>query len=201
MDLPIEVRGQATEREHLDALTAMQRRVGTRGRALVLCLGVPLCLVAVSVLSGATLEQALFANLFWLVFGALLALVGLPIARRETVRSMVKGNPDATAPTLYRFTAEGFEERECPVEVTIKWGSIQEALWTAHPTAVHRANQATTQMRSWRPASSTRFASCLGSAWEPRGPPATSNRDPDSDTTPFSGGSPGGDLSRNLSGQ
>ena len=130
MDLPIEVRGQATEREHLEALTVMQRRVGSGWRALVLCLGVPLCLVAVSVLSGGTLEQALVANLFWLVFGALLVFVSLPIARRETVRSMVKGNPDATAPTLYRFTAEGFEERECPVEVTIKWGSIQEALWT-----------------------------------------------------------------------
>jgi hypothetical protein len=56
--------------------------------------------------------------------------VGLPLARRQTVRALIAGNPDATAPALYRFTDRGFEERECPVEVSIGWSAVTEVLET-----------------------------------------------------------------------
>jgi hypothetical protein len=70
------------------------------------------------------------ANLFWIVLGPLMLFLGVPLTTRRTVRLLTKGNPPATAPQLYRFTETGFEERECPVEVTIAWSAITDAVET-----------------------------------------------------------------------
>jgi hypothetical protein len=68
-------------------------------------------------------------NVFWIVLGAWM-LLALPFAARWAARSVIKGNPAATAPQLYRFTDAGFEERECPVEVSIAWSAITDAVET-----------------------------------------------------------------------
>jgi hypothetical protein len=83
-----------------------------------------------SLLAGRSLKHALIANVFWIVFGPLMLFLGLPLATRRTVRFLTKGNPAATAPQLYRFTETGFEERECPVEVSIAWSAITDAVET-----------------------------------------------------------------------
>jgi hypothetical protein len=128
--LPIEVRGQPTERDHLDALRVVQRRFGSPWLAPALFLGGPALIVVMTVLGGKSLQHAVIANLFWIVVGPLMLFLGLPSATRQTVRFLTKRNPTATAPQLYRFTETGFEERECPVEVSIAWSAITDAVET-----------------------------------------------------------------------
>jgi hypothetical protein len=127
--LPIEVRGQPTERDHLDGVRVVQRRLHSRGLGAALSLGVPVLIVASSLLAGSSLKAALFANVFWIVLG-LVVFLGLPVATRRTVRSVTRGNPAMTAPQLYRFTEDGFEERECPVEISIRWSAVTDAVET-----------------------------------------------------------------------
>lgn len=128
--LPIEVRGQPTERDHLDALRVVQRRLQSRWLGPALLLGGPALIVAGSLLAGRSLEHALIANLFWIVLGPLILFLGIPLATTRTVRSVTRGNPAATAPQLYRFTEDGFEERECPVEVSVRWSAMTDAVET-----------------------------------------------------------------------
>jgi hypothetical protein len=128
--LPIEVRGRPTERDHLDALRVVRRRLGSPRLAPVFFLGGPALIVVMSLLAGRSLKHALIANVFWIVLGPLMLFLGLPLATRRTVRSLAKGNPAATSPQLYRFTDTGFEERECPVEVSIAWPAITDAVET-----------------------------------------------------------------------
>lgn len=128
--MPIEVRGQPTERDHLEALRVVQRRLPSRWVAPALFLGGPAAIVALSLIRGQSPEQALIGNLFWLVFGPLMLFLGLPLMTRRTARFVTKVNPAATAPQLYRFTEAGFEERECPVEVSIAWPAMTDALET-----------------------------------------------------------------------
>lgn len=128
--LPIEVRGQLTERDHLDALRVVQRRLGSRWWSYALFLGGPAFIVVMSLLGGMSLKHAVIANMFWIVVGPLMLFLGLPMATRRTVRTLTKGNPPATAPQLYRFTETGFEERECPVDVSIAWSAIADAVET-----------------------------------------------------------------------
>jgi hypothetical protein len=128
--LPIEVRGQLTERDHLDALRVVQRRLGSRWWSYALFLGGPAFIVVVTMLGGMSLQHAVIVNMFWIVVGPLMLFVGLPLSTRQTVRFLTKGNPAATAPQLYRFTETGFEERECPVEVSIAWSAIVDAVET-----------------------------------------------------------------------
>jgi hypothetical protein len=128
--LPIEVRGQLTERDHLDALRFVKRRYPSRWAAPSLFLGGPAVMVVMTVLGGMSLQRALIWNIFWIVVGPLILFFGLPRATRQSVRFLIKTNPAATAPQLYRFTESGFEERECPVEVGIAWSAITEAVET-----------------------------------------------------------------------
>jgi len=128
--MAIEVRAQPTEGDHLDALRVVQRRLGGGWLAPALLLGGPALIVGMTMLGGRSLEQALTANVFWIVLGPLLLFVGLPRITRQTVRATIKGNPATTAPTLYRFTETGFEERECPVEVSVGWPAIADAVET-----------------------------------------------------------------------
>jgi hypothetical protein len=126
--LPIEVRGQPTERDHLDALRVVQPRLGSRWWGYALFLGGPALIVVMTMLGGMPFKHAVFVNMFWIVVGPLMLFFGLPMATRQTVRTLAKRNPPATAPQLYRFTETGFEERECPVEVSVAWSAITEAL-------------------------------------------------------------------------
>jgi YcxB-like protein len=128
--LPIEVRGQLTERDHLDALRVVQHRLGSRWWSYALFLGGPAFIVVMTMLGGMSLQHAVIVNMFWIVVGPLMLFVGLPLSTRQTVRFLTKGNPAATAPQLYRFTETGFEERECPVEVSIAWSAIADAVET-----------------------------------------------------------------------
>jgi hypothetical protein len=128
--LLIEVRGQLTERDHLDALRIVKRRFPSRWAAPALFLGGPAVIVVMTVLGGMSLQHAVIVNMFWIVVGPLILFVGLPLSTRQTVRFLTKGNPAATAPQLYRFTETGFEERECPVEVSIAWSAIADAVET-----------------------------------------------------------------------
>jgi len=128
--LPIEVRGQPTERDHLDAVGVVQRRLGSHWWSYALFLGGPVLIVVMYMLGGMPFTHAVVANMFWIVFGPLMLFLGLPMATRRTVRTLAKGNPPATAPQLYRFTETGFEERDCPVEVSVAWSAITEALET-----------------------------------------------------------------------
>jgi hypothetical protein len=128
--LPIEVRGQLTERDHLDALRIMKRRFPSRWAAPTLFLGGPVVMVVMTVLGGMSLQHAVIWNMFWVVVGPLILFVGLPLSTRQTVRFLTKSNPAATAPQLYRFTESGFEERECPVEVSIAWSAVTDAVET-----------------------------------------------------------------------
>lgn len=126
---PIEFRGQATPRDHLDALRVIERRHGSRWITPAICLGVPAFFVVMSLMGGKSLTEALIANVFWLVLFGLI-LLALPFAARWAARSVTKGNPATTAPVLYRFTEVGFEERECPVEVNVTWSAITDAVET-----------------------------------------------------------------------
>jgi hypothetical protein len=126
---PIEVRGQPTEGDHLDALRVVERRLGSRWVSPAVFLGGPTVFVAMSLLGGRSLEHAVLTNMFWIVLG-LVFFLGLPIAARRTARSLIKGNPASTAPQLYRFSETGFEESECPVEVRIPWSAIADAVET-----------------------------------------------------------------------
>jgi hypothetical protein len=128
--LPIEVRGQPTERDHLDALRVVRRRLPDRWLGPLLFLGGPALIVVGSLLAGRSLQHALMANLFWIVLGPLVLLLGVPLTTRQTVRRLARSNPGATAPQLYRFTETGFEERECPVEVSIAWSAMTDAVET-----------------------------------------------------------------------
>jgi len=83
-----------------------------------------------SLLAGMSLTHALMANVFWIVLGPLILFLGIPLATKQTVHSVTKGNPAATAPQLYRFTEDGFEERECPVEISMRWSAISDAVET-----------------------------------------------------------------------
>jgi hypothetical protein len=126
--LPIEVRGQLTERDHLDALRIMKRRFPARWAAPTLFLGGPAVMVVMTVLGGMSLQHAVIWNIFWIVVGPLILFVGLPLSTRQAVRFSTKNNPAATAPQLYRFTESGFEERECPVEIRVAWSAITDAV-------------------------------------------------------------------------
>lgn len=128
--IPIEARGRLTESDHLEALRVVQRRLSRRWEAPALFLGLPLLFVGMSMLGGLPLKHALIANVFWLVAGPLMLFVGLPLGIRRTVRIVARDNPAATAPQLYRFTESGFEERECPVEVSVGWSAITDAVET-----------------------------------------------------------------------
>jgi hypothetical protein len=128
--LPIEVRGQPTERDHLDALRIMQRRYPARWAAPALFLGGPALMVVMTVLGGMSLQHAIIWNMFWIVVGPLIFFVGLPSVTRQSARFVARNNPAATAPQLYRFTENGFEERECPVEVSMAWSAITDAVET-----------------------------------------------------------------------
>jgi hypothetical protein len=128
--LPIEVRGQLTERDHLDALRVLKRRFPARWAAPTLFLGGPAVMVAMTVLGGMSLQHAVIWNMFWIVVGPLILFVGLPLSTRQSVRFLTKSNPAATAPQLYRFTESGFEEREGPVEVSIAWSGMTDAVET-----------------------------------------------------------------------
>ncbi|HUR95880.1 MAG TPA: YcxB family protein [Gemmatimonadales bacterium] len=128
--MTIDVRGQPTAQDHWDALQVVQRRLGYRWVAPTLCVGGPALLVLVSLVSGRSFQHALFVNVFWIVLGGLI-LIAMPLTHRRNLRALLRGNPDATAPVLYRFTDRGFEERECPVEVSIAWPEIREAVETA----------------------------------------------------------------------
>jgi hypothetical protein len=127
--LPIEVRGQPTERDHLDALRVVERRLGSRWASPAVFLGGPMLFVGLSLLEGRSLSHAVLTNMFWIVMG-LVFFLGLPIAARRTARSLIKCNPASTAPQLYRFSETGFEESECPVEVRISWSAVADAVET-----------------------------------------------------------------------
>jgi hypothetical protein len=124
------VRGQLTERDHLDALRIVKRRLPVRWAAPALFLGGPAVMVVMTVLGGMSLQHAVIWNMFWIVVGPLILFVGLPLSTRQSVRFLTKNNPAATAPQLYRFTESGFEERECPVEVSIAWSAMTDAVET-----------------------------------------------------------------------
>ncbi len=128
--MPIEARGRLTESDHLEAVRLVQRRLGDRWAAPVLFLGLPLVFVGMSMLGGLPLGHALIANVFWLVAGPLILFVGLPLGIRRTVKIVARDNPAATASQLYRFTESGFEERECPVEVSVAWSAVTDAVET-----------------------------------------------------------------------
>ncbi|MFL5496811.1 MAG: YcxB family protein [Gemmatimonadales bacterium] len=128
--MPIEVRGQPTERDHLDALRVVRRRLPGRWLGPVLFLGGPVLIVVGSLVAGRSLKHALITNLFWIVLGPLLLLFGGPLATRRTARLLARSNPASTTPQLYRFTETGFEERECPVEASIAWSAMTDAVET-----------------------------------------------------------------------
>ncbi len=126
-ELPIEVRGAVTDREHLAALRVVQPRLGSRWVAPAFCLGGPTAIVILSLVAGRSLAHALIANLFWIIVGPLYLFVGLPSAARYNLRAWRKANPELGAAQLYRFTEAGVEVREGPSEVTIAWPRIAEA--------------------------------------------------------------------------
>ena len=70
--LPIEVRGQLTERDHLDALRVVQRRLGSRWWSYALFLGGPAFIVVLTMLGGMSLQHAVIVNVFWIVVGPLM---------------------------------------------------------------------------------------------------------------------------------
>jgi hypothetical protein len=116
-------------RDHLDAIRVVDRRQSSRWVTYAICLSIPTFFVVLSLLRGLSLREALVANVFWIVL-ALWMVLTLPFAARWAARSVIKGNPAATAPQLYRFTEAGFEERECPVEVSVAWSAITDAVET-----------------------------------------------------------------------
>ena len=127
--LPIEVRGPLTDREFLDGLRVVERRMGRRWIRPVVCLGGPALIVILQVIAGKSLKIALFQNVFWIVFGLLL-FFGLPLQVRFGLRSFLKDNPGLGDPQVYRFTDAGVEIRGGPYEVNIAWASILEAVET-----------------------------------------------------------------------
>ena len=127
---PIEVRGALTEAEHLAALRVVRSRLDQRWMAPAICLGGPALIVALTMAGGMSFGHAVFVNLFWIVLGPLVLFVGLPLGARSTIRSWRKANPAVAAPDLYRFTETGFETRGGPIEVSIAWPAVTEALET-----------------------------------------------------------------------
>ena len=89
--LPIEVRGQLTERDHLDALRVVRGRLHSRWPAAALLLGVPHLIVLGSLLAGMSLTHALMANVFWIVLGPLILFLGIPLATKQKVHSGTRG--------------------------------------------------------------------------------------------------------------
>ena len=65
------MRGQLTERDHLDALRIVKRRLPFRWAAPALFLGGPAVMVVMTVLGGMSLQHAVIWNMFWIVVGGI----------------------------------------------------------------------------------------------------------------------------------
>ncbi len=127
--LPLEARGRLTDREHLDALRVVGRRMGRGWIVPAVFLGGPALLVGASLLGGTSLAHAVLQNLFWIILGPLL-FVGLPLGNRLGLRRFLRSNPEFGVDQLYRFTDHGLEVRGGPREITIAWPAMVEALET-----------------------------------------------------------------------